>query len=829
MSDGSATPGVHEHITSFQGCRAVYEKLTRTLQDGIVEGLRTLGVEADVRGRTKSVSSFAEKVMRKQYRDPLTQMTDLAGVRVITHTRADARKVCQYIKKTFFVDEANSRDALEQLRVGEFGYRAVHYVVQVPEGVPDAARFLKAEVQVRTIPEHCWAEIGHDRLYKSAFKVPDRWKREFAAIAAVLESVDESFARIAEGLAAYEASYGGLVSEQQIESELTILTLLLEMNPGDEKLAHQVARLMLSRANWNGVLKLLEGFPSPSARLLLCGGLALGQQARKQRQIDLQDQGIELLERAYQQDRAEAADGGQRNVEIVVTLAEALAQRGQPADKFRIGERYREAFALDPGHPRVLIGQFQYRSEQEDKDLPDVTFLTPLTERAVRRCQDQIEVRVNLPWAYYNLGELRLIERKPYECLNAYAKAVQCSASEHMLEAALESLSRFNKAGSLSGLLPLVRRLLHLGLAARFGRPLSDSLRRSSPENLRPPVVIVAGGCDRVVQDQILAYRPLFQEAFRDFEGTIISGGTSDGVCGLVAEVARAAPSRIQAVTYAPRKLPQTVELDETYQVREVGDEGFGPEQPLQNWTDLLAQGVRPSEVRLIGVNGGTLAAFEYRLALALGAMTGVIEESGRAVSTLVRDAEWQSLDHLIRLPPDGMTVWNYLRDPLRLPPALGAEQREQLAHLLHKRYLEQLRSELRGKNPNAAEWENLSEDARDSNRLQADHIIRHLDVLGIEVRPADQGPATVKLNEGLVEQLARMEHGRWNLEKLKKGWKHGATRDDELRLHPLLCGWDELKEEAREANRVMARLIPLHLKQIGLVLHLRSREQTAQ
>ena len=37
---------------------------------------------------------------------------------------------------------------------------------------------LRAEIQVRTLLQHAWASFGHDRVYKSPFAVPRRWRRD---------------------------------------------------------------------------------------------------------------------------------------------------------------------------------------------------------------------------------------------------------------------------------------------------------------------------------------------------------------------------------------------------------------------------------------------------------------------------------------------------------------------------------------------------------------------------------------------------------------------------------------------------------------------------
>ena len=54
--------------------------------------------------------------------------------------------------------------------------------------------------------------------------------------------------------------------------------------------------------------------------------------------------------------------------------------------------------------------------------------------------------------------------------------------------------------------------------------------------------------------------------------------------------------------------------------------------------------------MKLIGINGGQISAFEYRLALMLGAQVGVIEASGREAGRLFRDPYWSKSKTLRRL-----------------------------------------------------------------------------------------------------------------------------------------------------------------------------------
>jgi ppGpp synthetase/RelA/SpoT-type nucleotidyltranferase len=46
----------------------------------------------------------------------------------------------------------------------------------------------KAELQLRTLAQHMWADVYHEMGYKNEFQLPQRWERDFAGAAAILET-----------------------------------------------------------------------------------------------------------------------------------------------------------------------------------------------------------------------------------------------------------------------------------------------------------------------------------------------------------------------------------------------------------------------------------------------------------------------------------------------------------------------------------------------------------------------------------------------------------------------------------------------------------------
>jgi hypothetical protein len=384
-----------------------------------------------------------------------------------------------------------------------------------------------------------------------------------------------------------------------------------------------------------------------------------------------------------------------------------------------------------------------------------------------------------------------------------------------MIEGSERSLEALAVIGDQLPGLDWVRRLLLLGRAARF--PSAEATRALERLASRPrraieaPVVIVAGGTDPRLADELRGYRELLLEAFRDFRGTVISGGTEQGVSGLVGEVGAAYPDRIHSIGYLPgRDLPANATRDRRYrEIRRTAGSGFSPLEPLQDWIDLLASGIRPEGVKVLGINGGPIAALEYRIGLALGAAVGVVEETGREADRLLADEHWAGLQAMVPLPPDPQTVRAFIgAGTPTLPPA----DRETIAKRIHQSYLEESAV------PRLPSWADLDEAYRDANRLQADHILQKLRQVGCAVRPvSDRRIALMAFSDDEIETMAEMEHGRWNAERLLRGWRWGSRRDEGARRNPNLVAWSELPDAVRDWDRSTVRRIPQYLAEVGL------------
>lgn len=212
-----------QELTSFDfkkhasEARDAYEKVHQTYQEfaGVVQSiirtcLNNSGIGThSVEGRAKSIEGFHKKSEKEspenpnspRYSDPLDQITDLAGVRVITYFLNTVQEVELVISEEFdVIERIDKSEAFEKDQ--RLGYQSLHLLVKLKGNrcaLPEYARFtgLTAEIQVRTILQHAWAEIEHDIQYKAVYTLPSETKRRFMALAGALEIADREFQAIA--------------------------------------------------------------------------------------------------------------------------------------------------------------------------------------------------------------------------------------------------------------------------------------------------------------------------------------------------------------------------------------------------------------------------------------------------------------------------------------------------------------------------------------------------------------------------------------------------------------------------------------------------------
>jgi hypothetical protein len=319
---------------------------------------------------------------------------------------------------------------------------------------------------------------------------------------------------------------------------------------------------------------------------------------------------------------------------------------------------YRRAVAADRSDPYAVGNLLEYEIS-ERRDLSIVKQNPALTEDVIARCRAQAEAGENLPWAFFDIGKFSILLDRAYESIAAYAKAVQLSTARFMIETSLRSLERLSlAAGEALGDIGSAIWLLEIAAVAEPTGVLLDGDRISaSPTGaVEGPVTIIAGGTDSDVEERMSGYGDLLLGAFKRYEGTIVSGGTTDGISHLAGDLGEGYPDLIRTIGYVPETSPPGVSVDvDERRFRELritqGDD-FTFVQPLQYWTDILASGIHPSKVKIIGIGGGSISAAEYRIALALGASVAVLTGSGRAVDDLLRDRDWMTSPNLIELPP---------------------------------------------------------------------------------------------------------------------------------------------------------------------------------
>ena len=196
-------------IEDYRRLRPLYEEYAGVIRNILFEAFHALSIKIhSIEARAKEIDSFGGKAAtqapydpnKPRYPNPLSDITDLAGIRVIVFFPRTLAVVDDIIKMQFAVLERS--DKIQSLiKEDKFGYGSIHYLVKLNDNrtvLLEYSRFkdLVAEIQLRTILQHGWAEIEHDIQYKAVETIPNTIRRRFMALAGLLEIADREFQAI---------------------------------------------------------------------------------------------------------------------------------------------------------------------------------------------------------------------------------------------------------------------------------------------------------------------------------------------------------------------------------------------------------------------------------------------------------------------------------------------------------------------------------------------------------------------------------------------------------------------------------------------------------
>lgn len=199
----------HAAISIYLEQRHFYKDLSNVIKNIIEEALSRKSVKYhSIQSRAKDPTSFGNKAAKPsekdptkpKYPDPINEITDLAGVRVIVYFPKTENEVNDILNEEFSIIEQTNKG--ESLILDErFGYNSIHYLIKLKPNrisLPEYKQFNDhtVEIQVRTILQHAWAEIEHDIQYKTASTIPKNIKRRFLSLAGLLEIADREFEEI---------------------------------------------------------------------------------------------------------------------------------------------------------------------------------------------------------------------------------------------------------------------------------------------------------------------------------------------------------------------------------------------------------------------------------------------------------------------------------------------------------------------------------------------------------------------------------------------------------------------------------------------------------
>ncbi len=145
-----------------------------------------------IKSRLKKTDSIYKKLERKGY--PVTienireYVVDVAGLRVICSFPDDIYRLAGLLIRQDDIILLKEKDYIKSPKSN--GYRSLHLILSVPVFLPNEKKYIKAEVQFRTIAMDFWASLEHKLRYKKDINNTEEIEQQLKECADSIEALD---------------------------------------------------------------------------------------------------------------------------------------------------------------------------------------------------------------------------------------------------------------------------------------------------------------------------------------------------------------------------------------------------------------------------------------------------------------------------------------------------------------------------------------------------------------------------------------------------------------------------------------------------------------
>jgi len=182
---------------SYGRSSALFENLRGEVEFSITDAVGKTGVKLhSIDSRTKKLASIQQKARDKGIKNPLQEITDIVGCRVVCLFKEDISVIQEAISTIFDIVSTDDKSINPE---SALGYNSIHLICKIPEHYSGpryrdlSGRYF--EVQLRTLCMHCWAAVSHYLDYKGDWDVPKDLKASLNALSGLFYVADNEFSR----------------------------------------------------------------------------------------------------------------------------------------------------------------------------------------------------------------------------------------------------------------------------------------------------------------------------------------------------------------------------------------------------------------------------------------------------------------------------------------------------------------------------------------------------------------------------------------------------------------------------------------------------------